>query len=179
MSEEQKERNRSIAKANDAARDITTAPDAGRDTMNPEAQFGRKMHSSSIIRKLKKMNGSLMFEVSKSDPTRMGVYAFNGVSNMLDPNPKYRGYAMVCGMESGESPEFSIRKAKKSKQLITDADGNVTGSDYVYEFVGEVRGWRTVLARLIRFGIIDLSAAEKEFKINQGPDSKNWKMTVH
>lgn len=63
----------------------------------------------------------------------------------------------LFGFEFGYSPEFSI---------LSD-EGDV-----------RLRGWRKVLANLIRSRMITLPAAESAFNILSGPESRNWHMLV-
>ena len=74
---------------------------------------------------------------------------------------------------------LNIRKYKKVRQLVPQGPERQATWEEHMEFVGEVRGWRTILARLIRAGIIGQAAAEKEFEVYKGRDSKNWQTLVN
>lgn len=67
----------------------------------------------------------------------------------------------LFGFERGISPEFSVRHTNELNQ-----------------FVGETRGWRTVIARLIMTRHISEGAADKAFGL-PSRSSKNWKQAVH
>ena len=124
--------------------------DAGRDTSNAEAQKGIPLHSQEIIKRLIKINPQLWFEPAKANSKLIGVY-------LLDPNAE-GGRRHIMGMESGISPEFSVRHK--------NPDGT---------FKNETRGWRTVLGRLIRGKYISKARAEALF----GPpnrDSRYWQL---
>jgi hypothetical protein len=136
---------------------VTIAPDAGRDTTNP-LEAGRMMRCGEIQKRLRKLNPGFSFELATADSSKTGIYISDGVSN---PGTPYSGRRFVCGMESGFSPEFSIRKT----------DG--------LRIIGEVRGWRTVLAMLIRSRLIEKTAAEDAFGINFGRESANWQKFVN
>jgi hypothetical protein len=142
-------------KAKDAE---TIAPDAGFDTTSAAQQLGRPMLASAIQAKLKTLNPSFIFERSVADPSKMGIYVFDGVSNM---GTLYAGRRFVMGMEAGMTPEFSIR----------ENDGK--------KITSEIRGWRTVLVRLIRERLIARTAAENAFHINTGRESENWMKYVN
>lgn len=137
-------------KAKDAE---TIAPDAGFDTTSAEAQLGRPLLSSEVQKRLKKLNPSLSFERSIADPSKIGIYVADGISNL---GTLYAGRKFVLGMEAGMTPEFSVRQTDGTK--ITK----------------EIRGWRTVLVRLIRERLIGRGAAEVMFNIAGGRQSENW-----
>jgi hypothetical protein len=125
-----------------------TAPDGERPTTIAEAQLGRPMTSAEIIKRLKKLNGNLLFERSNADPSMMGIY--------YPDSSVTGGRRFLLGFEFGYSPEFTINGK--------DATGRYK----------ETRGWRQVVARLARIGYITLASAEVAFDIPAGPQSKNW-----
>jgi hypothetical protein len=129
----------------ETANAVTIAPDAGRDTTDPLQQIGRPLHAKDIQKRLTKLNPNLCFELSISDSSKTGIYLFDGIAD-------YFGKSFICGMESGISPEFSIRK--------TD-------------------GWRTVLAMLIRRRLIEKYATENAFLVHFGKESENWSKYVN
>lgn len=135
----------------EARRLAAIASDAGRPTTSKEAQEGIPLTSGQVLKRLLKCVNpgyQLHMEVALADSSKVGIY-------MLDPLAE-GGRRFLMGMEAGSMPEFSVRK--------TDAEGN---------FSGEIRGWRTVLAKLIRGRIISKTSADALF----GPpnrDSANW-----
>jgi hypothetical protein len=137
-------------KAKDAE---TIAPDAGFDTTLAEAQLGRPLLSSEVQKRLKKLNTGLCFERALADSSKIGIYVYDGVSN---PGTVWAGRRFVLGMEAGMNPEFSVRQTDGTK--ITK----------------EIRGWRTVVVRLIRERLIGREAAEVMFNIAGGRESENW-----
>lgn len=155
--ESQREKLHGMVKAKEASDAITIAPDAGRDVTDI-AQAGRWLSPRKIKKALKQLNAKLTFEVAHADPSKTGTYLIDGESNL---GTLYHGMKFICGMESGYSPEFSIRIAK---------DGSMEK---------EIRGWRTVLASLIRQRLIDKYEAENLFKVNFGRDSENWQKYVN
>ena len=145
-----------------SAQAVLTAPDGDRPTTSPEAQLGRPLHSRDIILRLRKLNPNLVFERSKADPSVMGIYIPSPGANSTDPDLHYRGLQHILGFEFGYSPEFTINR--------TDNSG---------KWVGQTRGWRKVLAALIRCRLIDRCAAETLFAIPAGPQSRNWHLQVN
>lgn len=136
------------------------AMDGRFSTNDASAQMGRAMGHQEIQKRLLTLNLALIFERSHNYPDKIGIYIWDGTSNMTDLDPLCRGRRHLAGMMFGMNPEFTIRKTEKTP-------GGV-------EFRSEVRGWRTVLRRLIGAGIISLSAAERIFEIHKGRDSEAW-----
>ena len=137
----------------------TTAPDNGRSTTSLEQQLGRPLTSRQVIDRLKRMNPRLHFEPSLSDSTKMGIYL-----------PVEGSKRFICGMERGYMPEFSVRHAEEVEIPSPDLDGT---KKKVNRIVRETRGWRTVLARLIRAGLVRIPDCERNFNFSH--DSANWK----
>jgi hypothetical protein len=121
------------------------APDGKRDTTNWDAQVGIPLTSGQIIKRLRKLNSSLWYEVSTADATKMGIYHFrDGVKSF------------IVGFEAQTSPEFSVR--------VVDEKG---------KFKKEIRGWRTMLQRLVRARFVTEAGVFTQF----GPptrESENW-----
>lgn len=133
----------------ESKRKAAAAPDGKRPTNDYQAQKGIELSCETICLRLRKCaNVPLWFEVSNADSTKMGIYH-------LDPMAE-GGRRFICGFERGQSPEFSVRK--------TSEDGN---------FQKEIRGWRTVLSKLIRKGFVSKARCDAMF----GPptrESLNW-----
>lgn len=130
------------------------------DTSDSGAQMGRPLPASTIQRWLTYCNPSLVFEVSKSDRSKTGIYHIEGGEKRF-----------VCGMESGVSPEFSIRHMKDKQ--IPDPNNPLEWLT-IKTFYRETRGWRTILARLLREGLITEPALEKYFQVSRGRSSEKW-----
>lgn len=120
------------------------------DVTDYEQVVGIPLVGARIIGRLRKLNNNLYFERSNADPSKTGVYVlqndFKGGQEKV----------FLCGMETDINPEFSVR--------ILDAEGKPKGI---------ISGWRRVLMRLIRAGLISESRAHALF----GPpsrDSENW-----
>lgn len=122
------------------------APDGDRPTHIPEAQKGIELHSTILIRRLLQLNPRFHFEVARADSTKMGVYYFDafGVKRF------------IAGFERENNPEFETRLRRPNGEIDKT-----------------IRGYRTVLSRLIRRGFITEARCNALF----GPpsrDSKNW-----
>lgn len=152
------------AAADNVKRETDTLPlDGGIDTSNPEAQRGRPMMTEAVIAKLKAMNPSLHFEVGANSVMASN---FIGIYQIIDGKKKYIGIAM----ERWWMPEFSVRMAIPT--LVPNPD--IADMLPIKTFEREVRGWRTVLARLIRARLITKEDAEKNFDIAGGRSSFHW-----
>jgi hypothetical protein len=146
-----------------AERDAQTVdPDGDAAVTDVLAQVGRPLASADVQRRLLKLNPNLIFEKSRACPEKTGIY-------IAAPSDNWHreGRRFICGMESAYMPEFSVRHARQEDGL--------NGSLHLV-MDGETRGWRTVLARLIRERLITLEQAEREFAVGRGRCSRNWQM---
>jgi hypothetical protein len=146
----------------------TTAPDGSIDTTNGQAQLGFPLTSGQLRRRLSRCNPNLIFELSKSDSTKYGIYICQNVYDPIAMQSEYKK-VFLLGMESGVSPEFSVRHHEE--KVVPKEDGE--GWEKIKVFVKETRGWRTVLARLLRIGVINEPQIRKNFDFSR--DSANWK----
>ncbi len=127
-----------------------------------EYQIGRPLTAAQFEQRIRRCNPNLLVERSRADPTKRGVY------RVEDGERRF-----ICGMESGYMPEFSVRHIEM--QEIPDPD--IAGHwQKIPKFKGETRGWRTVLARLLRHRVIEPAAIERWFEISQGRSSRNWQL---
>lgn len=134
--------------------------DGETDTTNLKAQLGRPLESKEVERRLGKCNSRLLFERSISDDSKVGVYVVEGDAKRF-----------VCGMEFGYMPEFSVRHIEKQRIPDPTIEGHWRE---VPKFTRETRGWRTVLARLLRERLITESQVESQFEISAGRSSYHW-----
>jgi hypothetical protein len=131
-------------------------------TTDASAQLGRPLTRNVLVERLSKMNPNLVFEQSKNYPHIGAVYVLDPTANLTDPDERCRGRRHIVGMEwTGISPEFTTRKVEKDKF------GNP-------QMVGQTRGWRTVLSRLIHERLIGVAEAERVFSISRGRASQRW-----
>ena len=139
---------------------------AGRDgdflTTDASAQLGRPLTRKVLIERLSKMNPNLIFEQSKNFPHIGAVYVIDPTANLTDSDERCRGRRHIVGMEwTGLSPEFTTRRVQ------LDQWGRP-------QMKGQIRGWRTVLSRLIHERLIGVAEAERVFSISRGRASQRW-----
>ena len=159
---------------------VTVEPDAGYDISNLMAQIGTPLSSQQVMERLKKCNSRLYFELSPSDPTKIGVY-LQDPSGVVYVNPRGEVLTLkhICGMESGIMPEFSVihkTQAKVANQELfglKEATRDVPWK-VVDTFLSETRGWRTVLVRLLHGGFINRADVEKHFGWTPSRESQRW-----
>jgi hypothetical protein len=139
---------------------------AGRDgdflTTDASAQLGRPLTRKMLIERLSKLNPNLVFEQSRNYPDIGAVYVLDPTANLTDPDERCRGRRHIVGMEwTGLSPEFTTRR------IGMDQWGKP-------QMKGQIRGWRTVLVRLIKERLIAVAETERVFSIARGRESKRW-----
>lgn len=143
-------------------REAVAGTDGDYLTTDASAQLGRPLTRKVLVERLSKMNSNLIFEQSKNFPHIGAVYVLDPTANLTDPDARCRGRRFVVGMEwTGLSPEFTTRK------IELDQWGNP-------QMKGQIRGWRTVLSRLIHERLIGVAEAERVFSIARGRESQRW-----
>ena len=143
-------------------REAVAGTDGDYLTTDASAQLGRPLTRKVLVERLSKMNSNLIFEQSKNFPHIGAVYVLDPTANLTDPDARCRGRRFVVGMEwTGLSPEFTTRKIEQ------DQRGNP-------QMKGQIRGWRTVLSRLIHERLIGVAEAERVFSIARGRESQRW-----
>ncbi len=150
-------------------KEVTTALDGQVDVTNASAQMGRPLSSKQVEQRLSKMNSNLWFETSLRDSTKTGIYVIELSPNVITGNSETHK-RFVCGMESAFMPERSVRHYRKKRVPDPDVHGHF---QEVKEFTGETRGWRTVLARLLRERLIRKGQIDSFFPMDAG-NSANW-----
>jgi hypothetical protein len=136
-------------------------------TTDASAQLGRPLTRKVLIERLSKMNPNLIFEQSRNFPHIGAVYVADPTANLTDMDERCRGRRHIVGMEwTGLSPEFTTRKIEDDK----------FGRP---QMKGQIRGWRTILARLIKERLITIPDAERVFSIARGRESQRWFEEIH
>lgn len=131
-------------------------------TTDAAAQLGRPLTRQQIVSRLSKLNPNLIFEQTRNFPHMGAIYFLDPTSNLDDIDHKCRGRRHIVGMEwTGMSPEFTTRKIEH------DQWGKP-------QMKGQIRGWRTILARLIKERLITVPDAERVFSIARGRESQRW-----
>lgn len=114
------------------------------------------------------MNPDFLFEIATGDKSKMGVY-------VVENRPEGVTKRFICGMEAGYMPEFSVQHTEEKRIPDPYNDGNWLT---VKSFVRETRGWRTVLARLLREKLITMPQIDAFFNPAYGRDSERWQQVV-
>lgn len=140
-------RNRDVLHATHAEAESKKQAAAGsKEDRTKEAKKGIDLPGWLFMARLRKLNPNLFFERSIALPENMGIY-------FLDP---LKGKSFVTAFPAEHINEFETK--------VVDEHGNPRMP---------LRGWRTVLTRLIQAKFITESAAYSLF----GPpsrDSENW-----
>lgn len=128
-----------------------------------EAQVGKAMKSDEVEKRLGKLNANLIFEVSKADSGKVGVYLLD---RMLP-----EGRRFLVGMERGWCPEWTQTKYEMEKRMTVS--NPIPKYEWFKKYVSEKRGWRKVLASLIRSKVVTRAGCDRLFGIAR--NSKRWK----
>lgn len=149
-------------------RDVATvAPDGSMDTTSPEQRMGTPMYGEVLRRKLQRLNPSLRFERSVAFPDKTGIYRAGGI--FVDAiTHKDEGREFICGMETGIMPEYSILHPEE----ITVPHPDHPAGQKILKFNRETRGWRSVLAMLLRKGLITQAQINKHFPAAEGKSAR-------
>ena len=161
----------SIARLKDERQrnDVLLTPDGDFDTTNMEAQEGRKLHRSEVVRRILKLNSSLWYEQSINYPDQGGLY----IKDMTVHGFNKR---MVSSMPHGWIPEFSVPLTVPSVVPSLDL---APVWDAIRQVDSQIPGWRTVLIRLLKGGLITAGGVEQEFQITRGRSSQKWQQAVN
>lgn len=122
-------------------------------------QTGKGMELSKFAKKLKLVNPDVVIEPNPSQPDYAAVY-------LLLPNGK-KEYLMAC--DNHWMPEWSVMGTTKAR--VPDGAGQWKWVAIPHREI--MRGWRTVLLRLIQKGLIALEAVERIFGAG---DRESWKI---
>ena len=163
--ERTREKQRAAIAEAEIKREAAVAPDASfRPTTSWDAQRGLTLHSSELIRRLSILNPSLWFERHPYISSVMAIYVRGE-----------EGKKFICGFEAEYSPEFEVRLYHEEETAVG------WGDDIHLETVkvcdGTIRGWRTVLSRLIKAGLITQPGAERMFGAPTH-ESRFWKLAI-
>jgi hypothetical protein len=150
--------------------------DGGLDVTNEESQLGRRLFLFEVQARLLVLNPNLYFEKSKADPTKWGIYIRRpGPDPSTGKGINHRVF--LCGMEAGVSPEFSVIEAEEEKfPHPTEKEEWIRKLTPKAE---KARGWRTILVRLIKQGVISKARAEQHFEVHLGRSSEKWQGAVN
>jgi hypothetical protein len=122
-----------------------------------EARLGRQMPSGVFIERLHKLIPSNRLYITEG--RIIGDLAFFKLYNCPQPQLEGRDFEYLFYCPTGLIPEFSL---------------------YEFDTVRDIpirekqRGWRTVLLRLIKSGLLTQEQCDKEFGVASGPASSVW-----
>ncbi len=139
-------------------------PDGIFDVTNPEAQKGRVLPRAMLVRKIQKLNRNVWYEQSINYPDKGGLYF----------NDSVLGKQFICGFPHDRVNEFSLRI--HISDVIPHPSLAPVWMD-IQRASQQEPGWRSVLDKLIKYGLITEPQAEKEFKISQGRSSRYWQQS--
>ena len=152
------------ADANQKAADSVRV-DNGRPRTELDASIGIPITADTFMRRLLQLNSSFWFERANADKEKIGIY------RLVDVNETFpEGKQFLMGFHDGLMPEFFLQE-KEDDRIMTIAGETVTYAGGCKRIIRQ--GYRSILQRLVRAGMINLAAAETLF----GPpsyDSAHW-----
>jgi hypothetical protein len=137
---------------------------------DPERSSGPKLYYTEILRRLRNIsphlkvldgapgNVALFFPKRLHEYDEEGRFEYDSEGRVRQKDPFFYHYKYVGGMSQDYLPEYAH---------VTLDTSNLP--------VREIRGWRSVLIRLIKEGAITYSGAVKEFGEAKGKRSSLWK----
>ena len=162
---EQRHLARERLRENVRSKERTVASDGGLITTSLDRQWGTPMTSVELFQRLQRLNPNLIYEVTHTNERLAGIYRMR--ETVDDTGAVRLQKVLVCGMERGYMPERSVRVPRMERVATED------GFQMVPQFDHEIRGWRTVLARLLHERLITLAQIEAAFPLADG-HSANW-----
>lgn len=157
--------------------------DGDKDMTDLQQRMGRPIQVRVFIQTLKKLNPNLVFELSRGDSSKYGIYIESLIPD-ASTGRLVKGLRHITGMESGINlggkiddgvmPEFSYMESEQALGYIP-IEGKVRK---VPKFKREIRGWRTVLAALYLERLLTETQIEQTFHISEGQDSANWQQRI-
>jgi hypothetical protein len=121
---------------------------------NTFARFGTPMHHSDLLRRIKKLVPSLYVV----DGRIVGDLALYRTYDQPQPDLEGRTFRYLFYIPTGLLPEFSIYEFDERDIPVRET----------------LRGWRTVLLRLIKSGLLTEAASDLEFGKATGEASTVW-----
>ena len=156
------------ADANKKAADSVRV-DNGRPRTELDASIGIPITAETFMRRLLQLNSSFWFERANADKEKIGIYRLVETSETFP-----EGKQFLMGFHDGIMPEFFLQEKDEDRVM------NVGGQTEVH-YGGCKRiirqGYRTILQRLVRAGMINLTAAETLFG-QPSYDSAYWALLV-
>ena len=135
---------------------------------NRDAQMGRRMHRSELVRRIKKLNPNLWYEQSIAAPEQGGMY--------IEDRATPYGRRMVCAFPHDWINEFTIPLTVPEVVPSLAVAGQWETIQRVDQ---KIPGWRAVLAKLILERLVTAAAVDREFEITKGRSSQKWQQVVN
>ena len=157
-----------------AAAESHVAPDAGRDVTDADQQLGRRLARAEVVRRLQMLNPNLLYDQSKNWPEFGGLYFDDPTIDPLTVKPV--GKRHLCGIPHELVAEFDVRLVI-NEQIPDPATALAWVT--VPKLEGHIPGWRSTILKLVKAGLINLTAAELVFEIGQGKTSERWQKAVN
>ena len=149
--------------------DVLLKPDGGVDVTNAEAQQGRRLHRSEVVRRILKLNPNLWYERSIRYPDQGGLY-------VRDLSVLSFEKRRVASMPHDWVPEFSVQLTVPS--IVPSADLAPVW-EAIQQVDSRIPGWRMVLVCLLKEGLISPAGIEREFQISRGRSSQKWQAVTN
>ena len=147
--------------------DVLLKPDGDADVTNLAAQMGRRLHRSTFVQKVQKLNPNVWYEQSVRYPAQGGLY----IEDLESPYKK----RFIVGFPHDFINEFSVPLTKPD--VIPDTTVALHWQT-IQRVDSKLPGWRAVLLKLLMEGLLFPSDIEREFKITEGRSSAKWQAAV-
>lgn len=165
-----------------ASNTVSVKIEDGADCATLAARIGRPLTTAEVIRRLKLCNSRLVFERANNFPEMTGMYLDTVERNpagTLVPKKMF-----LFTLSSGEvMPEFEVAhivmKRVPNPEVVGVMGGTEVPRDAVHwieipTVVDLTRGWRTVLVRLLRAGLVTKGDLIQHFDWTPSTESANW-----
>lgn len=151
-------------------------PDGDADITKIDVQMGRPLHRREVMRRLQRLNPNLRYEQALSPDHRDkgGIYS---IENRIDPvTLKAPWKRFICGIPHERVTEFHIPVTIERTLPDPDSPANQV---VVQALSGYIPGWRAVLLRLLKEGLVTPAGIDREFQITQGRSSEKWQTATN
>jgi hypothetical protein len=139
--------------------------DNGRPRTELDASIGIPITAETFMRRLLQLNSSFWFERANADREKIGIYRLVEISETFP-----EGKQFLMGFHDGIMPEFFLQEKEDDRVMTIGGQTEIHygGCKKILR-----QGYRTILQRLVRAGMINLTAAETLFG-QPSYDSAYW-----
>jgi hypothetical protein len=165
-----------------ASNTISVNIEDGWDCSSFEQRVGHPLLTQEVIRRLKLCNSGLIFERSVNFPSMTGIYFEKDERTATGSFAKRKVFLFT--LSSGEiMPEMEVAHVRMKKvpnpEVVAVMGGSAVARDAVHwievpTVYDLTRGWRTVLIRLLRAGLVTRGEVSKHFDWTPSVPSANW-----